>query len=55
MGHGGGQQGTSTFMMLLPDQRAGAVVLINLDDVDAAALASQIMKIVVEPASGEQK
>ena len=47
VGHGGGQQGTSTFIMLVPDHQAGAVVLINMDDVDAAALATEIMKIVV--------
>lgn len=48
VGHGGSQQGTSTFIMLVPDQRAGVVVLINMDGVDAAALATDVMKIVVE-------
>ncbi|MBZ5681873.1 MAG: hypothetical protein LAO24_17385 [Acidobacteriia bacterium] len=47
VGHGGGQQGTSTFIMLVPDQRAGVVILINMDGVDAAALATDVMKIVV--------
>jgi serine beta-lactamase-like protein LACTB len=47
VGHGGGQQGTSTFIMLVPDQRDGVVVLINMDDVDAASLATELMKIVV--------
>jgi serine beta-lactamase-like protein LACTB len=47
VGHGGGQQGTSTFIMLVPDQRTGVVVLINMDGVDAAALATDLMKIVV--------
>jgi len=49
VGHGGGQQGTSTFIMLVPDQRAGVVILINMDNVDVAALASDVMKIVVAP------
>ena len=53
VGHGGGQQGTSTFIMLVPDHQAGAVVLINMDDVDAAALATEIMKIVVGNATGK--
>ena len=48
VGHGGGQQGTSTFIMLVPDQRAGVVVLANLDNLDVAALATQLMAIVVE-------
>ncbi len=47
VGHGGGQQGTSTFIMLVPDQRAGVVVLANLDDLDVAALATEMMAIVV--------
>ena len=47
VGHGGGQQGTSTFIMLVPDQRAGVVVLVNMDDIDVAALATELMKIVV--------
>jgi serine beta-lactamase-like protein LACTB, mitochondrial len=46
VGHGGGQQGTSTFIMLAPDQRAGVVILINMDGMDAAALATDVMKIV---------
>jgi len=47
VGHGGGQQGTSTFIMLAPEQRAGVVVLINMDGVDASALATDLMKILV--------
>jgi CubicO group peptidase (beta-lactamase class C family) len=40
VGHGGGQQGTSTIIMLAPAQQMGVVVLINMDDVDASALAA---------------
>lgn len=47
VGHGGGQQGTSTFIMLAPEQKAGVVVLINLDGVDSSALATDLLKILV--------
>jgi CubicO group peptidase (beta-lactamase class C family) len=47
VGHGGGQQGASTFIMLAPNQRAGVVVLINMDEVDASALATDLMKILI--------
>jgi serine beta-lactamase-like protein LACTB len=47
VGHGGGQQGTSTFIMLAPEQRAGVVVLINMDGQDASGLATDLMKILV--------
>jgi serine beta-lactamase-like protein LACTB, mitochondrial len=46
-GHGGGQQGTSTFIMLVPQQRAAVVVLINMDSLDASQLATDLMKIVL--------
>jgi serine beta-lactamase-like protein LACTB len=47
VGHGGGQQGTSTFFMIVPERRAGVVVLINLDGADASDLATTLMKIVL--------
>src|SRR6266851_5693926 len=47
VGHGGGQQGTSTFIMLAPEPRAGVVVLINMDNVDASALATQLLRIIL--------
>ena len=47
VGHGGDQQGTSTFFMIVPDRRAGVVVLINLDDGRASDLATELMKIVL--------
>jgi len=47
VGHGGGQQGTSTFIMLAPEQRTGVVVLINLDGVDSSALATDLIKILL--------
>ncbi|HXW56986.1 MAG TPA: serine hydrolase domain-containing protein [Candidatus Cybelea sp.] len=45
--HSGGQQGTSTFIMIVPERRAGVVVLANMEGVDAGALASQLMKIAL--------
>jgi serine beta-lactamase-like protein LACTB, mitochondrial len=47
VGHGGGQQGTSTFIMLAPQQRVGIVVLINLDGADSSGLATDLMKILL--------
>jgi len=47
VGHGGGQQGTSTFIMMAPEQKAGVVVLINMDGLDSSALATDLMKIVI--------
>jgi len=46
--HTGGQQGTSTAFALVPDRRAGVVVLANMDSVDAGRLADQILKIVLD-------
>ena len=39
--------GTSTFIMLAPQQKAGVVVLINMDGVDSSALATDLMKILL--------
>jgi serine beta-lactamase-like protein LACTB len=47
-GHDGGQQGTSTSIVLAPERRAGVVVLANLDDVNATALSTEILKIVLD-------
>jgi serine beta-lactamase-like protein LACTB, mitochondrial len=46
--HTGGQQGTSTSIILAPERRAGIVVLANMDNVDAAALSTEILKIMFE-------
>jgi len=46
--HGGGEWGTSTFIMTAPEPRAGVVVLINLNGDDLASdLAPELMKIVL--------
>lgn len=47
VGHNGGQQGTSTFIMIVPIQGDGVVVLVNMEEVDASGLASELMKIVL--------
>src|SRR5579864_5478429 len=47
VGVNGGQQGTSTAFALAPEQRAGVVVLTNMEDQPAADLAHEILKIVV--------
>jgi CubicO group peptidase (beta-lactamase class C family) len=49
VGHGGGQQGTSTSIMLAPEQRLGVVVLANMDGVDASALAVDVLKLLLGP------
>lgn len=47
VGHSGGEQGTSTAIMLAPDVSDGVVVLCNLEDVEASDLAEELLKIVV--------
>jgi CubicO group peptidase (beta-lactamase class C family) len=47
VGHAGGQQGTSTYFMIVPERKVGIVVLANMDDVDSSALAFELMKIVL--------
>ena len=47
VGHGGGQQGTSTFLLLVPERQAAVVVLMNIESVDAASLATGLMKILL--------
>ena len=46
--HGGGQQGTSTTILVVPERRAGIVVLANMDGLDTGALAADILKIVLD-------
>jgi len=52
LGHTGSQQGTSTAFAVVPDKRAGVVVLCNLDGVDVNQLAMEILRIALDvPAS----
>ena len=47
--HGGGDWGTSTFIIMAAEQRAGVVVLVNLNgDHLASDLAPELMKIVLD-------
>jgi len=46
VGHTGNQQGTSTAFVIAPDQRAGVVVLANLEDVEAGDLARDLLNIL---------
>jgi CubicO group peptidase (beta-lactamase class C family) len=46
-GHGGGQQGTSTYFMVSPDARAGVVVLTNMENTGPDTVAVEIMKILL--------
>ena len=46
-GHSGGQQGTSTDMLIAPEQRAGVVVLANLENLNLNELCTQILRILL--------
>ena len=48
VGHNGGQQGTSTSFVIVPQQNAGVVVLANMDSVDSGALAADLLRIVLK-------
>jgi CubicO group peptidase (beta-lactamase class C family) len=48
VGHTGGQQGTDTAFILVPDRRAGVVVLANMDNINSSALAEEILKIALD-------
>ena len=47
--HGGGEFGTSTFLMIAPAKNAGVMVLINLNGAreEASDLAPTVLKIVL--------
>lgn len=47
VGHGGGQQGTSTFLLIVPERKAAVVVLLNVEGGDASALASELMRLLL--------
>ena len=55
VGHGGGQQGTSTFFMILPQRETGLVVLINMDGADSSKLAMDLMRILIAAPVGQTK
>jgi serine beta-lactamase-like protein LACTB, mitochondrial len=47
VGHDGGQQGTSTDFDIAPSQRAGVVVLVNMEGVNPDGLSVEILKILL--------
>jgi CubicO group peptidase (beta-lactamase class C family) len=47
-GHTGGQQGTDTAFLMVPERRAGVVVLANMDNVNTNLLADEILKIALD-------
>jgi serine beta-lactamase-like protein LACTB, mitochondrial len=47
VGHGGSQQGTSTFFIIAPAPGDGIVVLINMEDAEASTLAIDLLKILL--------
>jgi CubicO group peptidase (beta-lactamase class C family) len=49
IGHDGGQQGTSTALLIAPAQRAGVVVLTNMDGTSPHDLAVEIVKLLARP------
>jgi len=51
VGHTGGQQGTSTAFVIAPDERAGVVVLANMEHVPAGDLAREILNILSAPSA----
>jgi serine beta-lactamase-like protein LACTB len=48
VGHDGGQQGTSTAILIAPQKSAAVVVLTNMDGQDANALAESLLKITLD-------
>lgn len=53
VGHSGGQQGTSTDFQIVPEQRTGVVVLTNMDGLDPAKLATEILHILLGTSESE--
>ena len=56
VGHGGAQPRVSTAILMQPQKGVGAVVLCNLEDVDARALVNDLLRILLEtPRTGGEK
>ena len=47
--HSGGQQGTSTFLVLYPSERLALAVMVNRESAPAVGLADQIAAVLFEP------
>lgn len=50
--HSGGQQGTSTDLIILPNLRFVSAVMINMNDVSAEKLNRKIVEAALEPSAG---
>jgi hypothetical protein len=55
VGHNGGQQGTSTAFLIAAEQRAGVVVLANMEGQDSGALAREILNIIAVASDSKPK
>ena len=55
VGHSGGQQGTSTDFLIAPEQRAGVVVLTNMEEVNPNQLSKEILKILLGATGNAEK
>ena len=55
VGHNGGQQGTSTAFTIAPAQKAGVVVLTNMEEIGASDLAQEILKVLVSATESTPK
>jgi CubicO group peptidase (beta-lactamase class C family) len=55
VGHSGGQQGTSTMMMMVPEKHLGVIVLANEDEVHVSELARTVLKSLLSNNVGQQK
>jgi len=57
VGHSGGQQGTSTDFLIAPEQKAGVVVLTNMDGISASDLSKELLGIILgkTPESGQKQ
>jgi serine beta-lactamase-like protein LACTB, mitochondrial len=51
IGHSGGQQGTSTNLLIAPEEKSAVVVLINMENVSADRLSKQLLQIVLQHGS----
>jgi CubicO group peptidase (beta-lactamase class C family) len=52
VGHTGGQQGTDTTFLLVPDRGAGVVVLANMDSVNTTPLAEEMLRVILDVPHG---
>jgi CubicO group peptidase (beta-lactamase class C family) len=55
VGHSGGQQGTSTAIIIDPVADRAVVVLTNMDNVDAFQLAKEVLRLIGGPSQAAQR